>query len=148
MLSVRKDNTIHISTFDSFLTEFIVTPHGKRRMGCVCSPFLISGAESFLEWTNYKIYAEANIQGRLRKIPFKIDELCIKPNGDKIAFYVRKGNAVYDIEQKEAYAKIALAGKLGGYTHPLRSLWAAQILDTEPRLVDIISKKFPYIIID
>lgn len=148
ILAVRKDNPIHISTFDSFLTEFIVTPHGKRKMGCACSPFLISGAESFLDWSNCKIYAEANIQGRLRKIPFRIDDLHIKPNEDKIAFYVRRDNVTYEVESKEALAKIKLVGKMGGYTHPLRSLWAAIILDAEPRLADIISKKFPYILID
>lgn len=148
ILAIRKDNPIHISTFDSFLTEFIVTPHGKRKMGCTCSPFLVSGSESFLEWSNCKIYVEAKIQGRLRKIPFRIDELHIKPNGDEIAFYVRKDNVTYAVEPEEAYKRIEVVGKLGGYTHPLRSLWAARILDAEPRLVDIISKKFPYILID
>lgn len=148
ILVLQKDNPVHISTFDSFLAEFIVTPHGKRKMGCTCSPFLISGSESFLEWPNYKIWAEANARGKSNKIPFRLDELYLKPDSNKIAFYVKKGNLSYDVEPQEAWAKIKLAGKLGGYTHILRSLWAALILDAEPRLVDIISNKFPYILID
>jgi superfamily I DNA/RNA helicase len=148
ILAIKKDNPIHISTFDSFLTEFIVTPHGKRKMGCVCSPFLISGSESFLEWPNYKIWIETSAYGKSNKIPFRLDELYLKPADNKIAFYVKRENVTYDIEPQEAWRKIKLAGKLGGYTHVLRNLWAALILDAEPRLVDIISKKFPYMLID
>lgn len=148
ILAIQKDNSIHISTFDSFLAEFVVTPHGKRTMGCACSPFLISGSESFLNWNNYKIWVETNVRGRSNKIPFTLDELYLKPDGDKIGFYVRKGKLIYDVEPQEAWKKIKLAGKLGGYTHILRSLWAALILNTEPRLVDIISTKFPYVLID
>ena len=148
ILSIREDNPIHISTFDSFLTEFIISPHGKRLMGCKSSPFLISGSESFLEWPNYKIYVDVNVRGRVINLPFRIDELYIKQNGEKIAFYVSKNNMTYDVDIQEAYAKIKQIGKLGGYTHILRSLWVALILDAEPKLVDILSKKFPYILID
>lgn len=148
ILVIKKDNPIHISTFDSFLAEFVVTPHGKREMGCSCSPFLVSGSESFLEWPTYKIWVETIIRGKSKKIPFRLDELHLKPNNHKISFCVKKGNITYNVESQEAWKKIRLVGKLGGYTHTLRSLWAALILKTEPRLIDIISHKFPYILID
>lgn len=147
IFTTQKDNRVHISTFDSFLTEFIIAPHGKRKMKCDCSPFLISGSESFLEWQKYKIWIAANSRGK-SKIPFRLDELHLKPNNNEIAFYVKRGNLTYDVEPQEARDKIKLAGKLGGYTHMLRSLWAVLILDAEPRLVDILSNKFPYILID
>lgn len=147
-LITQKNNQIHISTFDSFLTEFIVVPHGKRKMGCACTPFLISGSESFLECSNYKIWVETNARGKPNKMPFRLDELHLKPHENGIAFYVKKGNWTCDVEPKDAWNKIKLVGKFGGYTHALRSFWAAAILHDEPRLVDIISKKFPYILID
>lgn len=148
ILALQKNNSIHISTFDSFLTEFVIVPHGKRHMGCTCAPFLISGSESFLEWTNYKLWIDGNRRGQPQKIPFRIDELYLKPDSDKVAFYVKQGNVTYDVASKDAWEKIKLVGKLGGYTHPLRSLWAARILKSEPRLVEILSQKFPHILID
>lgn len=148
ILALRKENHIHIATFDSFLTEFVVAPHGKRHMGCTCAPFLISGSESFLEWNNYKIWIDGNRRGQPQKIPFRIDELHLEPDGDKVAFCVKQGNVTYDVASKDAWEKIKLVGKLGGYTHPLRSLWAALILKAEPRLVEILSQKFPHILID
>ena len=148
ILTIQKNNSIHISTFDSFLTEFVIVPHGKRHMGCTCTPFLISGSESFLQWDHYKLFINGNLRGRPQKIPFRIDELYLKPDGNNVAFYVKRGNVIYDVEPKDAWGKIKLVGKLGGYTHSLRSLWAALIFKLEPRLVEILSQKFPHILID
>ena len=148
ILNTTKNNTVHISTFDSFLTEFVIRPHGKRMMGCSCSPYLINGSESFLEWPKFKIYKEINLRGSRRKIAFRIDELQMRPDDGGIAFYVTRENMSYDVDSEEAIEKIKRVAELGGYTHALRNLWAVLILEEESRLVDIISKKFPYILID
>jgi superfamily I DNA/RNA helicase len=148
LLNLKSSSSVRISTFDSFLTEFIIRPHGNRAMQCTTPPFLITGSESFLEWPNYKVFANVKIRGQIKRIPFRIDELCLKPGNNKLDFYVKLENTPYVVEDSEALSKIFNLGKLGGYTHQLRSYWVLLILANEPRIIDIISHKFPHILID
>ncbi|WP_257250935.1 UvrD-helicase domain-containing protein [Burkholderia cepacia] len=132
-----------IQTMDSFITSFILRPHGTRAMGCSRTPYLVLGGEPFL--ASYRF-------GTDPQKPIGIDELAIDLEDGKIAIHRRfksGGSTRLDAEHTElAKAMIRKLGATGGYTYATGRLWARYLLKKEPRLTRALARRFPHILVD
>ena len=72
------DNVV-IQTVDSFLTTFILRPHGSRAMNCPRTPYLALGTEPFL--SSFR-FGDA-------KNPIGLDELAFDLENGKVAVHRR-----------------------------------------------------------
>lgn len=101
-----------IQTVDSFITNYILKPHGARAMGCSRTPFLVQGGEQFLAGFRF---------GTDSKNRIGIDELAIDLEDGKATFHRRfknGGSKRLDQEHtKLAREQLLKLGKLGGYTY-------------------------------
>lgn len=132
-----------IQTVDSFITTFVLRPHGARVMGCERTPFLVLGGESFL--SNYRFGTEA-------KNKVGVDELALCRQGGQTVFYRRhKGGGASPLDAahtKLARVNINKLSKTGGYTYSTGRAWARVLLSQEPRLAAALARRFPHILID
>ena len=132
-----------IQTMDSFITSFILRPHGTRAMGGSRTPYLMLGGEQFL--ASYRF-------GTDPQKPIGIDELAIDLEDGKIAIHRRfksGGSTRLDAEHTElAKAMIRKLGATGGYTYATGRLWARHLLKKEPRLTRALARRFTHILVD
>lgn len=132
-----------IQTVDSFITTFVLRPHGSRVMDCERTPFLVLGGEPFL--SSYRFGTEA-------KKLIGLDELSLSRQGGQTVFYRRyKSGGVSPLDAantKLARASIKKLAKTGGYTYATGRAWARVLLSQEPRLAAALARRFPQIVID
>lgn len=128
-----------IETVDSFLTSYILRPHGARAMGAPRQPFLVNGSEAFL--AGCRIFDG--------KYPREIKYLSVGVTNDSTFEYaIRQDSAVIKVDEKAASAAIKKLGTIGAYTHELGRYWALMALIEEPKLLDALARKFPHVIVD
>lgn len=138
-----ESDRVVIQTVDSFITTFLLRPHGSRVMRCERTPFLVLGGEPFL--SNYRFGTDIkNLIG--------LDELALSREGGQTIFYRRHkggGASALDAEHtKLARVKINTLAKIGGYTYATGRAWARALLNQEPRLTAALARRFPQILID
>jgi superfamily I DNA/RNA helicase len=131
-----------IQTVDSFITTYLLRPHGARVMKCNRTPFLVLGSEPFL--ANYRIGS-----GQDR---FEITDVLLARTFGKTVFHrkFRKGRILKldeSIEDEIRQKAIQLAA-VGGYTYAFGRAWALSILRKEPKLAAVLAQRFPQIIVD
>ncbi|MEX5591441.1 UvrD-helicase domain-containing protein [Pseudomonas orientalis] len=131
-----------IQTMDSFITMFVLRPHGARIMKASRTPFLVLGGEPFL--ANYRFGDD--------KKPIGIEDIVLDRENGKTILYRKHRNGGWsrlDDENSElARIKIAALAKVGGYTHAVGRAWALALLRKEPRLTSALARKFPQILVD
>jgi superfamily I DNA/RNA helicase len=132
-----------IQTVDSFITSYILRPHGARAMGCARTPYLVHGGEQFL--ARYRF-------GTDPKKPIGIDELALDLEDGKTAVHQRfKSGGSKRLDQanaKLAVEQILKLGKSGGYTYAAGRVWARRLLKIEPRITVALARRFPHILVD
>lgn len=132
-----------IQTMDSFITSFVLRPHGARAMGCTRAPYLVLGGEPFL--TNYRFGTDPHK-------PIAIDELALDLEDGKVAIYRRfKGGGSKRLDNAHAtlaQQKIRKLGSTGGYTYATGRVWARHLLNKEPLLRAALARRFPHILVD
>lgn len=132
-----------IQTVDSFITSYILRPHGARAMGCVRAPYLVLGGEQFLAAYRF---------GTDPKNRIGIDELALDLEDGKAAVHRRfKNGGSKRLDQastKLAIEQILKLGKSGGYTYAAGRVWARRLLKIEPRIAVALSRRFPHILVD
>lgn len=132
-----------IQTVDSFITSFILRPHGARAMGCSRTPYLVLGGEPFL--ASYRF-------GTDPQKPIGIDELALDLEDGKVTIHRRfksGGSKRLDAEHTElAKTRIRKLGAAGGYTYATGRVWARHLLKKEPRLTLALARRFPHILVD
>lgn len=128
-----------IETVDSFLTSYILRPHGARAMRARRQPFLVNGSEAFL--AGFRIFDG--------KYPREIKYLSASITDDSTFEYaIRQDSTVVKVDEKAATAAIRRLGAVGAYTHELGRYWALMTLVEEPKLLDALARRFPHIIVD
>lgn len=128
-----------IETVDSFLTSYILRPHGARAMGANRQPFLVNGSEAFL--ARFRIFDG--------KYPREIKYLSVSITDDSTFDYaIRQDSTIVKVDKNAASSAITRLGALGAYTHELGRYWALMALIKEPRLLDALARRFPHIIVD
>ena len=139
-------NSVVIDTFDGFITNYLIRAHGHRTMGCSCIPFLITGAEQFLNNNKYKGWYRSGqkdipISGKkLHDISIDFDD-----NSKEVWAYETRG-LVHILNN--GMRLVESLAKTGGYTHEFGRYWALRTLIEQERITQILAKKFPYIIVD
>lgn len=132
-----------IQTVDSFITSFLLRPHGSRVMGCTQPPFLVLGGEPFL--ANFRF-------GKDKKSLIGLEELALDRRNGKTTFYRRLksgGTSKLDAELEGlARKKFVELAKVGGYTYAIGRAWALVLLKNEPRLRVALARRFPQILVD
>lgn len=136
------DDRVVIQTVDSFITTYLLRPHGARIMKCNRAPFLVFGNEPFM--ANYAVG-----QGTER---IGLEDVLLDRCGGKTVFYHRfKGGVTQrldDARAAEALDKVKKLAKVGGYTYALGRAWALNILKKEPRLAATFARRFSQILVD
>jgi len=131
-----------IQTVDSFLTTFILRPHGCRAMNCHRTPYLVLGTEPFL--SNYRFGDPKN--------PIGLDELAFDlENGDVIVHRRFKNGGAQRLDAPLARAakqKVAELATKGAYTYEAGRIWAMVLLKNEPRITKALARRFPHILVD
>jgi superfamily I DNA/RNA helicase len=137
-----EDDRVVIQTVDSFITTYLLRPHGARVMKCNRTPFLVFGSEPFM--ANYAVG-----QGPER---IGLEDVLLDRCGDKTVFHHRfKGGGTQrlgDAKVEEVRDKAQKLAKVGGYTYALGRAWALHILKKEPRLAAAVARRFPQILVD
>jgi AAA domain len=131
-----------IQTVDSFLTTFILRPHGSRAMNCTRTPYLVLGTEPFLY--NFRFGDPRNPIG-LSELAFDIE------NGDVVVHRRFKNGGTQRLDDaltKAAKQKVAALATKGAYTYGSGRIWACVLLKSEPRITKALARRFPHILVD
>ena len=135
------DNVV-IQTVDSFLTTFILRPHGSRAMNCPRTPYLALGTEPFL--SSFR-FGDA-------KNPIGLDELAFDLENGKVAVHRRfKNGGAQRLDAalaKTAKQNVAALAATGAYTYGAGRIWALVLLKNEPRIAKALALRFPHILVD
>jgi hypothetical protein len=135
------DNVV-IQTVDSFLTTFILRPHGSRAMNCSRTPYLVQGIEPFL--SSFR-FGDA-------KNPIGLDELAFDLEDGEVVVHRRfKNGGAQRLDAaltKAAKQKVAALAAKGAYTHGAGRIWALVLIKNEPRVAKALALRFPHILVD
>jgi len=131
-----------IQTVDSFLTSFILRPHGSRVMNCSRTPYLVLGTEPFLY--NFRFGDPKN--------PIGLSELAFDLENGEVVVHRRFKNGgtrrLDDALTKAAKQKVAALATKGAYTYGSGRIWALVLLKSEPRITKALARRFPHILVD
>jgi superfamily I DNA/RNA helicase len=131
-----------IQTVDSFITTYLLRPHGARVMKCNRTPFLVLGSEPFL--ANYRIGTG--------KDNLDISDVLLDRSGGKTVLHRKlKAGGTQQIDKPTAIEIVKRAKQLaavGGYTYAFGRAWAVSLLRNEPRLATMMAHRFPQILVD
>lgn len=115
------DNVV-IQTVDSFLTTFILRPHGSRAMNCPPDTYLALGTEPFL--SSFRFGGAKN--------PIGLDELAFDLENGKVAVHRRfKNGGAQRLDAalaKTAKQNVAALAATGAYTYGAGRIWALVLL--------------------
>lgn len=137
---------VDIDTLDGFLTSNILRPHAGRTMGCPRTPFLVSGAEPFLENKELKLWAQP-AKGDAYPVPrADIGDVVANFHGGVAHFQYRKHKALIPITN--GASAVARLGKIGAYTHNLGQYWALRALQGQPLILAAMARRYPHILVD
>lgn len=137
---------VEIDTLDGFLTSNILRPHASRTMGCPRTPFLVGGAEPFLENKELKLWAQP-AKGDPYPIPrADIGNVVANFRGGVAQFHYRKHKALIPITNGPAV--VTRLGKIGAYTHNLGQYWALRTLQCQPLIRAAMARRYPHILVD
>lgn len=136
------DSKVAIQTVDSFITNYILKPHGARVMESRRMPFLCLGDEPFL--SAYKIGEGKDTMG--------VADILLNRVGGKTRFYRKIGQsdpiALTPAMSKLALQKLKEFAATGGYTHIHGRAWARLLLLREPDIAKALALRFPQILVD
>jgi superfamily I DNA/RNA helicase len=140
-------NRVTIDTLDRFLTQYILLPHGHSTMKCTSTPFLIEGVEPFLQNEKYKFKALTTDNVEYPIQPSLIKNVCFRLYKDKWQFVIGTKQNGFHVVINGKLVTEAL-GAIGAYTHNLGKYWAVRSLQEQSGLLKVLSRRFPYIIVD
>jgi superfamily I DNA/RNA helicase len=140
-------NRVIFDTLDSFLTQYILLPHGHSTMKCASTPFLIEGIEPFLQNEKYKFNALKEDGDEYPIQPSSITKVCFRHYEGKWQFVIRTNQNGFHIVVNGKEVTEAL-GAIGAYTHNFGKYWAVRSLQEQTGLLKVLSRRFPHIIVD
>lgn len=128
-----------IATVDSFITTTILLPHGPRSMRCPCRPFLVHGSEAWLN--GFKFHNGT--------YPVPIKHLGVSLNGNDFVYTDHSPHgAPKAVPANVVTPVVNKLAKTGAYTHALARYWALRTLVEQERLIEILTRRYPFILID
>jgi superfamily I DNA/RNA helicase len=137
-------NAHFVGTFDSFVEKFIITPFGHLILKKSKRPRLHLGPKPG-ERNNTKLNAWVTYANG-KSSPVHAWDIVPFMDGDEVAF--REANTDVRIDQAQGLRAVEALLETGYYTHDLRNFWACHLLEENPRLAEIVAKRFPELIVD
>lgn len=133
-----------VGTLDGFITRFLIANYGHVVMKSKRCPVLVSKSEKFLISPKFKVM----FSGKKKYLKL-ISELNIgiKDNSPYL-YYSFNGKEILPNNQSEAIQALYSFAESGFYTHDHARYWGLQVLKRVPRLREILSHRFPEIIVD
>lgn len=137
--SAGLSSRVRIETMDSFIATHILRPHAGRLMRAKRQPFLVSGREPFL--AGFKWFDGQR--------PREVYDLTVSftTQGD-MRFVMRGRGAPVTVPFSDAVALLDRLGVVGAYTHDVGRYWALRTLAGESRLLDVLARRYPHIVVD
>jgi superfamily I DNA/RNA helicase len=139
---------VRIQTIDGCLTNDILRPHAYRTMNCPRVPFLVTGAEGFLQSNGFKFYMDkTDGSGRYPLAAHEISNLFVRSLGATTSVCLRRkrGPAV---EVPSSMTVLARWAAVGAYTHSFGQYWAYQTLVQQQWLAAAMARRYPHILVD
>jgi superfamily I DNA/RNA helicase len=140
--STANDNQVVIQTVDSFITNYILKPHGARVMKAERMPFLCLGDEPFL--SAYKFGDKEYTTG--------VANILLNWENGRTILYRKIGQSapaiIEDAMRKVALEKLRAFAATGAYTHSHGRAWSRLILSREPDIAKALALRFPQILVD
>jgi len=137
---------VEIDTLDGFITTHILRPHGARTMGCARVPYLINGAEPFLQNKEFLFWLQP-AGGKAMPVPrSEIEQVVANFHCGAAQFSFRKNKALIPISGGAAV--VARLGTIGAYTHGMGQYWALRTLQHQPLILKAFVRRYPHILID
>jgi hypothetical protein len=133
-------NRVLICTVDSFVASHILAPHAAPTMQCAGRPYLVHGHEPFLNGFTF-------FNGTYGEKIHNLSTTFSASEGWKYFNTALRGKAL-PVDGSVAVAAIRKLGKTGAYTHEIGRYWALKTLVDRPRLLQILSHRYPYLLID
>jgi superfamily I DNA/RNA helicase len=137
---------VEIDTIDAFITANVLRPHAYRTMDCSSTPFLISGAESFLQNKEFKFWAQPSSGASFPVQPEKLKNVMVRLNGEQPVFEYANYGSLLPVTNGSAVAN--RLGKIGAYTHALGQYWTYQVLRAQPKILSALAHRYPHILVD
>lgn len=136
------DDRVVIQTVDSFITTYILRPHGARVMKCNRAPFLVLGTEPFM--ANYRVGQKEE--------RFGLEDVSLDRTSGKTVFHrrFRTGGTqrLDDALGEEIRENATKLAAVGAYTYAFGRAWALHLLRKEPTLANAMARRFPQILVD
>lgn len=137
---------VEIDTLDGFLTSNILRPHASRTMSCSRTPFLVSGAEPFLDNKDLKLWAQP-AKGDAYPVPrARIGDVVANFRGGVAQFHFRNHKTLIPINNGTIV--VARLAQIGAYTHNLGQYWALCTLQRQPQIRAAMAHRYPHILVD
>ncbi len=134
-----------IETADSFITTNILRPHAHRTMGSGRAPFLIRGAEPFLQNQKFQFLAAPKTG---KQFPVTADQVGVSlVEGKPVFFWLPRGGGTPLPINNGLYAAEQL-GTVGAYTHDIGRYWVYRTLLEQPSILRAFAHRYPYILVD
>lgn len=149
--SIPNINGVHntritIDTFDGFITSNILRPHAYRSMGCVRTPFLLTGSEPFLQNDKFKFWYTSTSSKNLPIQGNQLNDVVVNIDNDDFVFSYRINDMKFEINNGLQVTKNL--AKLGAYTHELGKFWSLYSLSDQPGILRVLANRYPHIIVD
>lgn len=141
--SPELSSRVYIATVDSFITTHILRPHAHTTMESTRQAFLVNGMEPFLSAKSYCVWNDK--QSR----PVEPHKIGVSWSADDFAFFDCSTPGVRNpLPRNLAAAAVHNLGRTGAYTYETGRYWALLTFGTQPRLLEALAKRYPYIIVD
>lgn len=134
----------YVGTFDSFVERYILAPFCHLLTGADKRPNLFPGPRP-RDWSNAKLKVWTRGKGG-RKVPVPAWEVVPYRDGTEILFKASRASG--ELAPAAASDAVQELLSLGFYTHEQRVFWACEILSENPRIAEILARRFPEIIVD
>jgi hypothetical protein len=134
-----------IETADSFITTNILRPHAHRTMGSTRSPFLVGGAEPFLQNEKFKFWASPQSGNAF---PVAADQVGVSLVDGKPVFYCSSIGAGARLSIKNGEYAAKQLGVVGAYTHNIGRYWVYRTLSEQPSVLRALAHRYPFILVD
>lgn len=135
---------VSIETADSFITTSILRPHAHRTMSSPRSPFLITGAEPFLQNNRFKFWASTETGSTFPVAADRVGVSLVK--GKPVFHYSTRQGGTQRLDDGQ-YA-VEQLGAVGAYTHDIGRYWAYRTLLEQPWVLRALARRYPHILVD
>src|SRR5690606_1510477 len=133
---------VEIDTIDAFITANVLRPHAYRTMDCSSTPFLISGAESFLQNTEFKFWAQPGSGASCPVQPENPENVMVSLTGEQPVFGDAHFGSLLPVTNGSAVAN--RLAKIGAYTRALGQYWTYQVLRAPPKILSALAHRYPH----